>query len=79
MNSKTFEKQFREKLDEIESRAKEVGLNMTTICRETGISRATPDRWKRQLPKTVRLVTAMEEVVEKREIEVATSIPGELR
>jgi len=79
MNSKTFEAQFRDKLDEIETRAKEAGLNMTIICRETGISRATPDRWKRSLPKTVELVTAMEAVVEKRENEIATSIPGELR
>lgn len=77
--SKNFETVFRDKLDEIEERAREAGINMSVICREAGIGRATPDRWKRQIPKTIKLVAEMERVVEERE-EFLTkgTIPGEI-
>lgn len=34
----------------------EVGETWTSVCRETGISRATPDRWKASTPHTVELL-----------------------
>lgn len=68
---------FRNKLYDLESRGKNVGLNLTTICRIAGISRATPDRWKRQSPMTIQILTRIEEIVEEREKEVAGTIPGE--
>lgn len=56
---------FRDRLEKIEKDAVAVGLDFTKICRETGVSRSTPDRWKRKVPKTISLVTKMERLVEK--------------
>lgn len=58
-----FEKVFRDTLDKLEVDAKEVGLTLTSICRSTGVSRATPDRWRKQPPNTVEILTKMQGVV----------------
>lgn len=76
MQTQDFKKQFDAKLDEIEARAKLHGLNFTQICAATGISRATPNRWKSKTPKTVELVVKMEQELE-RAIAAKSSIPGE--
>ena len=59
----TFTDAFRERIEKIETEAKACNLNFTSICKEAGISRATPDRWKRSTPKTISIVTRMEEIV----------------
>lgn len=74
---KTFDKIFTETLDSLETEAKDNGLNFTSICRETGISRATPDRWKRKPPKTVQLVVEMQRTIERRKKALGNQIPGE--
>lgn len=61
--SATFTDEFKNRIEVIESDARAVGLNFTSICKEAGISRATPDRWKRKTPKTVEIVTQMEAIV----------------
>jgi hypothetical protein len=38
---------------------------MTSICKDAGISRATPDRWKRGTPRTIEIVDQMEQIVAK--------------
>jgi len=60
---KPFDDLFKERLARIEADAHAVGLNFTSICREAGISRATPDRWKRETPKTIEILTVMEKIV----------------
>lgn len=62
---------FEDRLKAIESEAKEAGLDWTKICREAGVSRATPDRWRKTKPKTVQLIEAIEAVVEKHKSERA--------
>ena len=76
---RNFEVVFNQALDELEEEAKLVGLTMTSICRTVDISRATPDRWRRKPPLTIRLIREMQQVVEKRKIEIAKSIPGEIK
>ena len=61
--AKNFVGTFQAEVAKIESDAKKVGLNMTSVCRELGVSRATPDRWKREIPMTVQLVARMQGVV----------------
>jgi len=61
----SFEALFKRRLEKIEADAKAIGLNFTSICKEAGFSRATPDRWKRSVPKTVQMVTKMEEIVDR--------------
>jgi len=63
MSKESFEQQFRQRLDEIIDRGEKIGFTLSHICRETGISRATPDRWRKCLPKTIELVDQMDAAV----------------
>jgi enamine deaminase RidA (YjgF/YER057c/UK114 family) len=58
-----FEKQFQNRLDNIEARGKAVGLTLTHICRDSGIARATPDRWRKDTPLSIKLMDQMEAIV----------------
>lgn len=60
-----FGKVFDERLRAIEADATACGLNWTDICREAGVSRATPDRWKKHRPNTVLLIEKVEKVIER--------------
>lgn len=57
---------FKDALAGIEAGAKEAGSSITEICRETGISRTTPDRWKENPPITIELVAKMQDVVNRK-------------
>jgi hypothetical protein len=60
---KNFEQVFHETLDQLEEAAKKEGLTLTSICRDTGVSRATPDRWRKKVPNTVKILSEMQSVV----------------
>lgn len=62
---RNFTDEFNERIKQIEADAKACGLNWTSICEEAGLSRATPDRWKRRPPKTIEIISKMQEVVAK--------------
>lgn len=66
-----FETVFRKTVTEMEAEAREAGTNLTEVCRETGVSRATPDRWKRRAPKTIRNVAQMQRAIRARKNESA--------
>lgn len=70
MTTTNFTDAFKKRVAEIEAEAHAVGLNFTSICKAAGISRATPDRWKRETPKTIRIITLMEEAIAKRKAEL---------
>lgn len=59
----TFTDAFRARIAKIEADAKACGLNWTSLCIQAGISRATPDRWKKKTPKTVEVVTKIENII----------------
>ena len=63
----SFQEAFYGYLDEIDRRAHAQGLTMTDLCRESKVSRATPDRWRKELPKTIQNVCALEAVEQKHE------------
>jgi hypothetical protein len=69
MSQEKFGEVFRDRVTRIEDEAKRIGLNFTSICKEAGISRATPDRWRKESPKTIRLVEAMEKIIERHRAE----------
>lgn len=73
MSSKPFGEVFLERVNKIEEEAKKVGLTFTSICEIGGISRATPDRWRREMPKTIQLVELMEQIIADRKAEIATA------
>lgn len=62
----TIDEEFKDALERLEKDAKDVGMTITSICRETGVSRATPDRWRRHPPKSIELLTKMQSIVEAR-------------
>ncbi len=61
----TIKTVFDDRFKAMEDAAKAKGLNLTIVCKKLGISRATPDRWKRETPKTIELLQQMEEFVNK--------------
>lgn len=63
----SFSREFNDRLNAIEERGKACSLTLTHICRESGVARATPDRWRAEVPLTVRLIDKMEAVVAERE------------
>ena len=63
MTQQNFTDEFRSRIGKIETDARACGLNWTSICKEAGLSRATPDRWRKKTPKTIEVVTKMEEIV----------------
>ena len=61
--SDNFVQDFHAAIDKLEQDAKDVGLTLTSICRDTGVSRATPDRWRKKNPKTIELLSQMQALV----------------
>jgi len=57
---KTFENEFNERLNAIISRGEAVGVTVTELCRRTGIARATPDRWRKDAPLSIKLIDKLE-------------------
>lgn len=68
-----FSKLFHEHLNDIERRALKVGSNLTAVCKELGISRSTPDRWRRGLPRTIEIIEEMEQCVSGKEKRAAST------
>lgn len=65
MSDTTFEGEFKRRINGIKQRAKAAGTSMTALCQETGIARATPDRWVLRAPKTIRLIDELEQALAK--------------
>jgi len=76
MSQEPFDELFKQRVAELEARAKAVGLNFTSICNQANISRATPDRWRKETPKTVRLLAQMEMIVAEKEAEFTANNGG---
>ncbi len=60
---KSFTEVFHHRINQIEARAQAAGITLTHVCRDSGIARATPDRWRKKVPLTVELIDKMEAVV----------------
>jgi len=58
-----FPKVFHDRLDALELRALAARSNLTEVCRDIGISRSTPDRWRRETPRTIKIIDRMEKRV----------------
>lgn len=60
---KNFITVFNDTISQLEQDAKAAGSNMTEVCREAGISRTTPDRWKAKPPATVAIMANLQGIV----------------
>lgn len=59
----TFHAEFIARLNDIEARAKACGVTLTHLCRDKEISRATPERWRLQPPKTIDAIDQLEDAL----------------
>jgi len=63
MENKNIIAVFNEAVTQLEADAKSVGSNITAICREAGVSRTTPDRWKEKPPATIETLAKLQDAV----------------
>jgi transcriptional regulator with XRE-family HTH domain len=59
----TFESEFYRRVEMIKRRAKQAGTNLTQLCKTTGISRTTPERWEQRVPKSIKILDQMLEAL----------------
>lgn len=64
--SSDFVAVFKNAVDQLAPDAKAAGTNLTEVCREMKISRATPDRWRREVPMTVTLLSQMQSIIQEK-------------
>ncbi len=60
---KNIEVVFNDALSQLEADAKAAGSNLTEVCREAGVSRTTPDRWREKPPATIVTLKKLQDVV----------------
>lgn len=60
--SESIIKLFYAALDDVQTQAESRGMTMTSICRDLGIARATPDRWRKNPPNTIKLLEQMQRI-----------------
>lgn len=71
----SFEAEFRRRYEEIKERGAAIGLTVSAICAGAEVARATPERWKKRTPLTIRLIDRMEQMVLQAEQERAQREP----
>lgn len=72
----TFSEEFAARLKSLEQRAKAAGSNITQVCKRSGVSRATFERWVFRPPQTVVKLDELEAEVERLEREAAARVAG---
>lgn len=66
---KDFEQVFKDAMAEIRHEAQLAEMSMADVCRDAGVARASPDRWK-VAPKTIKAVAKMQRAINKRKLEL---------
>lgn len=59
----TFESEFYRRVELIKQRAKQAGTNITQLCKAAGVSRTTPERWEKRVPKSIGILDLMLEAL----------------
>lgn len=55
----SFESEFYRRVEMIKQRAKAAGTNITQLCKAAGVSRTTPERWEKRVPKSIGILDLM--------------------
>ncbi|ENW4943600.1 hypothetical protein ACFLMW_003748 [Salmonella enterica] len=55
MEDSTLEDEFKRRAQQLSDRAKAAGTNITELCRIAGVSRTTPERWNKRVPKSISI------------------------
>ncbi|MCT4704536.1 hypothetical protein MUA04_10765 [Enterobacteriaceae bacterium H11S18] len=59
----TFAEEFYRRVEMIKARAKKADTNITHLCRVAGVSRTTPERWEKRVPKSIAIIDQMMEAL----------------
>ena len=79
---KSLSQEFRSRFAELKKRSEAAGTNITQICKSSGVSRTTPERWGKRIPKSILLfdkVFAELERIEKEQLAMQDLSPREQR
>lgn len=63
----SYESEFKDRLDGLLKRAKDSGVSLSKLCDDVGLARSTPDRWRKEVPKTIRSISELELALERRQ------------
>ncbi|MEL2244032.1 hypothetical protein PAS25_23995 [Leclercia adecarboxylata] len=55
MEESTLEDEFNRRVKQLSERAKAAGTNVSELCRIAGVSRTTPERWNKRVPKSITI------------------------
>lgn len=67
MSNNTFADEFKARFEEIKVRAAALDMTVTDVCKAAHVARATPERWKKTIPMTIRIIDRMFSVIEAKE------------
>jgi len=54
---------------EIEKRAKHIGVKLSEVCRKAGVDRSILERWKKEDPKSITTLNALNNALDEIEAE----------
>jgi len=54
----------------LKAMCEEAGTDLTQVCREAGIDRSIPERWKDKNPKTLEIVVKLIQAIENKDKKV---------
>lgn len=55
MEDSTLTQEFNRRVKQLNERAQAAGTNITELCRIAGVSRTTPERWNKRVPKSITI------------------------
>lgn len=55
MEDSTLTQEFNRRVKLLNERAQAAGTNITELCRIAGVSRTTPERWNKRVPKSITI------------------------
>jgi hypothetical protein len=54
----------------LKRKCKRAGTDLTQVCRDAGIDRSIPERWKKENPKTLDIVVKLLQAIENKQKEI---------
>lgn len=67
----TFSEEHQKRIRALDGRAQAAGTNMTQVCKNTGIARATYERWLQRPPQSITKLDELEAEVARAEAAAA--------
>lgn len=76
-NEISLEQELTRRMLDLKRRAEACGSSFTGLCRDTGVARATVERWAERVPQTIKIFDRLRERVMDLESETASKLGSE--